>query len=107
MTSRCPKCNYPMHCGCNKFCLSKIPEGIKPYSWTDDGECIVCPNCGFTAHADFWLSMEEKEFRRCDADQKIREFYYRHFGHKKFKPPKGIPVSMDIFCLRCGKYIGD
>jgi hypothetical protein len=56
--THCPKCGYPQCCGCNDFCLAKIPEGIKPYTWDEEGECIICPNCGFTANADFWLTLE-------------------------------------------------
>lgn len=56
--SHCPECGYPQYCGCNEFCRSKIPEGIKPYTWDKTGELIICPNCGFMAHADFWLTLE-------------------------------------------------
>ena len=52
----CPKCGYPQYCGCSS-CVSKVPEGIKPYTWKY-GELVVCSGCGFTAHCDFWLSLD-------------------------------------------------
>lgn len=59
----CPECNYPQHCGCNEFCLSKIPEGIKPYTWTEDGEGIRCANCGYTQSEDGWLMIFEQQVK--------------------------------------------
>lgn len=51
---RCPRCGYKQvceHIGCAHL---RRPRNLRPYRWTDDGECIACTNCGFTAHADFW-----------------------------------------------------
>jgi hypothetical protein len=60
---KCPKCEYPQYCGCQAWCLSQIPEGFKPYTWTDDGEAIICAGCGFTEGADIWMEEEEKQYK--------------------------------------------
>jgi len=57
MPVTCPRCGYPQHCGCCPSCRRRIPEGILPYTWTDDGESCICPNCGLTLHADQWLDI--------------------------------------------------
>ena len=57
MPTTCPRCGYPQHCGCCPSCRRRIPEGILPYTWTDDGESCICPNCGLTLHADQWLDI--------------------------------------------------
>ena len=59
--SICPKCGYPQYCGCCESCRRRIPEGIHPYTWTEDGECIRCANCGFTAHVDQWMEIDAKQ----------------------------------------------
>jgi len=58
----CPKCNYPQYCGCPS-CKSKIPEGIKPYLPTEDGEGYICANCGFVGSADFWLDETVRQLK--------------------------------------------
>jgi len=35
--------------------------------------------------------------------QRIREWTCRHFGHKKWQPPSGVPCSTIRYCPRCGK----
>ena len=60
--SICPKCGYEQFCGC-PACLPHLPAGMKPYQWTNDGEAVICGNCGFTAHADYWLDLEVQQLR--------------------------------------------
>jgi hypothetical protein len=60
---KCPKCNVDLQCPCPS-CRSREPPGLHEsdhYKWRADGEIIECPNCGFAAHADFWLDEKEKE----------------------------------------------
>ncbi len=52
-------------CGCES-CKPRLPELIKPYTWTEDGEAISCANCGFTAGADEWLTWECNDALRSD-----------------------------------------
>lgn len=56
----CPKCRrvqYPPHCG-NKGCVhceeNIPPRGKKRQTWTEDGNGISCPYCGFTAEGSYW-----------------------------------------------------
>jgi DNA-directed RNA polymerase subunit RPC12/RpoP len=56
----CPKCGYPQFCGC-VTCMKRIPKDVKPYRW-EHGEVIVCGNCGFAAHCDWWLTLEGDVF---------------------------------------------
>lgn len=58
----CPKCGYPQYCGCES-CISKLPQGMKPYTWDETGELISCANCGYTEHVDIWGEIEEKEVK--------------------------------------------
>lgn len=53
----CPKCGYPMYCGC-EACKPTTPPNVLTYEWTEDGECVVCGNCGFTAHIDWWYDYD-------------------------------------------------
>jgi predicted RNA-binding Zn-ribbon protein involved in translation (DUF1610 family) len=57
-TIHCPNCGHPQYCGCES-CRNHglLPEGTKPYHWKD-GELIVCGNCGFIQHCDWWLTLE-------------------------------------------------
>jgi hypothetical protein len=71
--THCPECGYPQYCGCNNHCRSNIPERIKPYFWEDNGEIVVCPNCGFSAHADFWLTLEGDIVHPIAAKNGVRE----------------------------------
>ena len=61
----CPRCGYPQVCGCES-CKPRIPELIKPYIPTPDGEGYICANCGLTAGADEWLTWEGDECFRSE-----------------------------------------
>lgn len=63
----CPKCDYPYYCGCSS-CISKVPDGMKPHTRTEDGEAVVCPNCGFVGSDDYWL---DEEMRQLDEYEKL------------------------------------
>jgi NMD protein affecting ribosome stability and mRNA decay len=64
----CPKCGYPHCCGCSEWCKKQIPEGIKPYTWTDDGDAMICPNCGFIGSSDFWLDEELRQLANAHVE---------------------------------------
>lgn len=61
----CPKCNRPQyapHCGnadCNPCNERKPPEGELYQVWSEDGEALSCPYCGFTACLGYW---EDRDF---------------------------------------------
>lgn len=38
------------------------------WKWTADGECEVCPSCGFTAHADWWF---DEQFFQLPAEHEL------------------------------------
>jgi hypothetical protein len=62
----CPNCGmvqHSPHCGnsdCRPCNDSIPPEGELYQTWTDDGEGISCPYCGFTAGGSFWEDLEIK-----------------------------------------------
>jgi|WetSurMetagenome_2_1015567.scaffolds.fasta_scaffold19379_9 hypothetical protein len=58
----CPKCGYPQYCGCTA-CIEGVPVGIKPYKWNDQ-DCVICSNCGFTAHIDWWLDETVRQYKQ-------------------------------------------
>ena len=59
MTIICPQpfCAQVQHYQCtDKSCdCQKIPAGELGQLWTDDGEGLICPYCGFSASMDFWF----------------------------------------------------
>lgn len=82
MVLKCPECGYPQYCGCCDHCRRQIPEGIHPYTWTEDGECIRCANCGFTAHADQWLDIEEEQLKSFERYSVQDDTFYLNGLHQ-------------------------
>lgn len=60
-TFLCPECGYPQYCGCAE-CKDKIPNGFNAYKWNDKDE-LICVNCGFKAHINWWSSESVKQFK--------------------------------------------
>src|SRR5262245_3506734 len=70
----CPQCWQEWVCGCNS-CKHRNPGKMR-WRFTLDGECEVCPRCGFTAHADFWFA--EQFFQLPDGDEMKHDRIHQH-----------------------------
>lgn len=58
---RCPRCGYPIYCGC-KACSPKRKHGELPMISREDIDGEQCPICGFAQSMDGWLDIELKQF---------------------------------------------
>jgi len=58
--SFCPKCGQDLSCPCDP-CAEREKDAVK-WVWMPDGERVQCPNCKFTAHADWWQDWEVEAF---------------------------------------------
>lgn len=55
------------------------------WKWTADGECEICPSCGFTQHADWWF--EEQFFQLVDGhEMKHDKIHKWQAAHIKSRP---------------------
>lgn len=66
--STCPKCGYPLYCGCAN-CKDKTPKGFKPYKCLPD-DILACAKCGLTKHIDWWESVEIQQVLDWEGKQK-------------------------------------
>ena len=62
----CPRCWQRWVCGCKNCAPGN--KGRMLWKWTPDGECEICPSCGFTAHADFWF---EEQFLQLPSEHEM------------------------------------
>lgn len=53
---KCPECGYPQKCGCPS-CVDRIGE-YKVFTWSEDGNSHICPDCGFIEDGNYWMLWE-------------------------------------------------
>ena len=77
----CPKCRrvqIPPHCGnadCN-HCNDYEPRGNKKrQTWTEDGNHIACPYCGFVADAGYWEDRDITSFLKSENVNSFGELH--------------------------------
>ena len=52
----CPHCGITLSCPC--IHCAERNEGLTKWEWLPDGECVKCPRCNFTQHADYWSDID-------------------------------------------------
>lgn len=62
----CPKCDYPMYCGCEACSRTPAPYGFKRYTLEQNPKAkfqtlIRCPNCGFVTSEDDWFRIDMEQ----------------------------------------------
>ena len=64
------------------------------WKWTPDGECEICPSCGFTAHADFWF---EEQFLQLPSEhemapKRVGPWLASHIKNRPMMKARGIAL---------------
>jgi transcription elongation factor Elf1 len=57
---KCPECGQEQYCPCVN-CSDRNKDKLT-WEWQKEGEFIACGKCGLSAHADWWMDEEAKQF---------------------------------------------
>ncbi|NIA09327.1 MAG: hypothetical protein GWP10_06270 [Nitrospiraceae bacterium] len=63
----CPQCRKISVCPCSTCRKLRKQANIteyKEHQWTEDGEQVICPYCGFAGHIDYWCSWAERNNKK-------------------------------------------
>lgn len=103
----CPKCGREQHFRCGDptcVCNRPLPKGQQYQIYTDDGEGLSCPYCGFTRSGCYW---EDREVTYCLPDRRRRTlvYYWLEWRYVRTKYLFWQAIAHIRRCVKSGRHL--